>query len=107
MQRQDWRSAALQALAAVRRLNAATQAAAAAEEAYRLSRLGYDDGRTPFIEILCAGTDRKRRSGSLKQPAPAGCRDRTDNEFAIRWCKEIYAGATALVSPGRILIAGR
>lgn len=50
----DWRAASLQALAAIRQLNATTQAETAASEAYRLARLGYDAGRTPLIEVLIA-----------------------------------------------------
>ncbi len=50
----DWRSASSQALAADRRLNAAAQAEAAANEAYRLGRIGYDAGRTPLVELLTA-----------------------------------------------------
>jgi cobalt-zinc-cadmium efflux system outer membrane protein len=49
-----YRSAAAQAVAANARLRAATQAEAAAEEASRLARVGYDAGRTPLIELLLA-----------------------------------------------------
>ncbi|HYM19359.1 MAG TPA: TolC family protein [Micropepsaceae bacterium] len=49
-----YRSAAAQALAANARLAAGTQAELAAEEAYRLARVGYDAGRTPLIELLLA-----------------------------------------------------
>jgi cobalt-zinc-cadmium efflux system outer membrane protein len=50
----DWRSASSQALAADRRLSATTTAEAAANEAYRLARIGYDVGRTPLAELLTA-----------------------------------------------------
>lgn len=50
----DWRVASSQALAADRRVVAATLAESAAEEAYRLSRIGYDAGRTPLLELLTA-----------------------------------------------------
>ena len=49
-----YRSAAAQATAADARLAASAQAEAAAEEAYRLARIGYDAGRTPLIELLTA-----------------------------------------------------
>lgn len=50
----DWRAASSQALAADRRLTAANGAEAAAGEAYRLARIGYDAGRTPLVELLTA-----------------------------------------------------
>jgi cobalt-zinc-cadmium efflux system outer membrane protein len=50
----DWRAAASQAFAADRRLNATDQAEAAASEAYRLARIGYDAGRAPLVELLSA-----------------------------------------------------
>jgi len=50
----DWRAASSQALAADRRVGAATQAETAANEAYRLARIGYDAGRTPLVELLTA-----------------------------------------------------
>jgi cobalt-zinc-cadmium efflux system outer membrane protein len=50
----DWRSASSQALAADRRVTAANGAEAAAGEAYRLARVGYDAGRTPLVELLTA-----------------------------------------------------
>jgi len=50
----DWRAASSQALAADRRLGAAGQAETAANEAYRLARIGYDAGRTPLVELLTA-----------------------------------------------------
>ena len=50
----DWRVASSQALAADRRLTATAEAEAAANEAYRLGRIGYDAGRTPLVELLAA-----------------------------------------------------
>jgi cobalt-zinc-cadmium efflux system outer membrane protein len=50
----DWRVASSQALAADRRLSATAEAEAAANEAYRLGRIGYDAGRTPLVELLTA-----------------------------------------------------
>ena len=50
----DWRVASSQALAADRRLRATAEAEAAANEAYRLGRIGYDAGRTPLVELLAA-----------------------------------------------------
>jgi len=50
----DWRAASSQALAADRRLGAAAEAETAADEAYRLARVGYDAGRTPLVELLAA-----------------------------------------------------
>jgi cobalt-zinc-cadmium efflux system outer membrane protein len=50
----EWRGASAQALAADRRLIAAAEAEAAANEAYRLGRIGYDAGRTPLVELLAA-----------------------------------------------------
>ena len=50
----DWRAAASQAAAADRRLSASREAQTAAEEAYRLARIGYDSGRTPLVELLAA-----------------------------------------------------
>jgi cobalt-zinc-cadmium efflux system outer membrane protein len=50
----DWRSASSQALAADRRVAAAAAAEAAANETYRLARVGYDAGRTPLVELLTA-----------------------------------------------------
>ena len=47
----DWRSATEQAAAAGRRLRATADAEAAANEAYRLARVGYDAGRTPLLEL--------------------------------------------------------
>jgi cobalt-zinc-cadmium efflux system outer membrane protein len=49
-----WLSAVTQANAAQSRLAAAGQAAMAADQAYRLTRTGYDAGRTPLIEVLTA-----------------------------------------------------
>jgi outer membrane protein, heavy metal efflux system len=49
-----WTSAVTQANAAGLRLSAARQAVSAADSAYRLSRTGYDAGRTPLIEVLTA-----------------------------------------------------
>jgi cobalt-zinc-cadmium efflux system outer membrane protein len=46
--------ASSQALAADRRLSATAEAEAAANEAYRLGRIGYDAGRTPLVELLAA-----------------------------------------------------
>ena len=47
-----YRSATAQATAADARLAASAQSEAAADEAYRLARIGYDAGRTPLIELL-------------------------------------------------------
>ena len=49
-----YRSAASQAMAAETRVAASVQAETAADEAYRLARVGYDAGRTPLIELLTA-----------------------------------------------------
>jgi cobalt-zinc-cadmium efflux system outer membrane protein len=46
------RSASAQVQAAERRLLAARQGEAAATEAYRLGRVGYDAGKTPLVELL-------------------------------------------------------
>ncbi|HXJ00533.1 MAG TPA: TolC family protein [Micropepsaceae bacterium] len=61
----DFRAAVVQAIAAERRLNAADGAEQAANEAYRLARIGYDAGRTPLVELLAARrglTDAQLRS---------------------------------------------
>ncbi len=50
----DWRAASSQAFAADRRLGATAEAESAANEAYRLARIGYDAGRTPLVELLTA-----------------------------------------------------
>lgn len=50
----DWRGAAAQAFAADRRLRATADAETAANEAYRLARIGYDAGRSPLAELLTA-----------------------------------------------------
>ena len=42
----------MQVLASVPRLLAAEQGEAAAIEAYRLGRVGYDAGKTPLVELL-------------------------------------------------------
>jgi cobalt-zinc-cadmium efflux system outer membrane protein len=49
-----WRAAVVQANAAESRRAAAGKATMAAEETYRLTRTGYDAGRTPLIELLTA-----------------------------------------------------
>jgi cobalt-zinc-cadmium efflux system outer membrane protein len=49
-----WRADVAQVNAAEIRRGAAEKAAAAAEETYRLTRTGYDAGRTPLIELLTA-----------------------------------------------------
>jgi cobalt-zinc-cadmium efflux system outer membrane protein len=49
-----WRAAVAQANAAETRRAAAGKAAMAAEETYRLTRTGYEAGRTPLIELLTA-----------------------------------------------------
>ncbi len=49
-----WTSALPEVRAAESRLAASRQAETAAETAYRLSRTGYDAGRTPLIEVLTA-----------------------------------------------------
>jgi len=48
----NWRAAFAQARATVLRLKASDESEAAAREAYRLGRIGYDAGRTPLIELL-------------------------------------------------------
>jgi outer membrane protein, heavy metal efflux system len=48
----NWRAATSQARAAANRLQASEETEATAREAYRLSRIGYDAGRTPLIELL-------------------------------------------------------
>src|SRR6266702_18432 len=48
----NWRAAFAQARAADWRLKASNESEAAAREAYRLGRIGYDAGRTPLIELL-------------------------------------------------------
>src|SRR5882724_6329063 len=48
----SWRAAFAQARAANWRLKASSESEAAAREAYRLGRIGYDAGRTPLIELL-------------------------------------------------------
>ncbi|WP_255409022.1 TolC family protein [Caulobacter vibrioides] len=50
----DWRSARVQADAAVSRVSASQQSEAAADEAYRLARVGYESGKTPLVEVLNA-----------------------------------------------------
>ncbi len=50
----DWRSARAQADAAVSRVSASQQSEAAAGEAYRLARVGYEFGKTPLVEVLNA-----------------------------------------------------
>ncbi|MCK5910343.1 MAG: TolC family protein, partial [Caulobacter sp.] len=50
----DWRSARIQTDAAVSRVAASQQSEAAAEEAYRLARVGYESGKTPLVEVLNA-----------------------------------------------------
>uniref|UniRef100_UPI0025DB3375 TolC family protein n=1 Tax=uncultured Caulobacter sp. TaxID=158749 RepID=UPI0025DB3375 len=50
----DWRSARIQADAAVSRVTASQQSEAAADEAYRLARVGYESGKTPLVEVLNA-----------------------------------------------------
>jgi cobalt-zinc-cadmium efflux system outer membrane protein len=65
----DWRAAAVQALAANRQVTAAAQAEQAANEAYRLARIGFDAGRTPLIEVLTArqgATESQLRSVEAK-----------------------------------------
>jgi cobalt-zinc-cadmium efflux system outer membrane protein len=53
----DRRAAAAQAAAADQTLEASRQAEAAAAEAYRLARIGYDAGRLPLSELLAARRD--------------------------------------------------
>lgn len=50
----DWRSARVQTDAAVSRVSASQQSEAAADEAYRLARVGYESGKTPLMEVLNA-----------------------------------------------------
>ncbi|HEX4636087.1 MAG TPA: TolC family protein [Rhizomicrobium sp.] len=49
-----WRAAILQANASVSRLSAAWSAAAAAQEAYDLTRIGYQSGKTSLLDLLNA-----------------------------------------------------
>ncbi|KRA67176.1 transporter [Caulobacter sp. Root656] len=53
----DRRAASAQAAAADQTLEASRQAEAAAAEAYRLARIGYDAGRLPLSELLAARRD--------------------------------------------------
>jgi len=53
----DRRAAAAQAAAADQTLDASRQSVAAAAEAYRLARIGYDAGRLPLSELLAARRD--------------------------------------------------
>jgi cobalt-zinc-cadmium efflux system outer membrane protein len=48
----NWRAAVFQAHAADKRLAASEETETTALEAYHLSRIGYDAGRTPLIELL-------------------------------------------------------
>lgn len=48
----SWRAALAQARAADLLLQAANESEAAAREAYRLGRIGYEAGRTPLLELL-------------------------------------------------------
>jgi cobalt-zinc-cadmium efflux system outer membrane protein len=48
----DWRAASAQARAGQARLKAALEAETVAADSYRLTRIGYDAGRTPLIELL-------------------------------------------------------
>jgi cobalt-zinc-cadmium efflux system outer membrane protein len=48
----DWQSAVLQSKAVANRLTASDETESAAREAYRLSRIGYDAGKNPLIELL-------------------------------------------------------
>ena len=49
-----WRAASAQAAAGETRVEAATQAAAAAREGYRLTRIGYDSGKSSLMELSAA-----------------------------------------------------
>ena len=53
----DRRAATAQVAAAGQTLEASRQAEAAASEAYRLARIGYDAGRLPLSEVLAARRD--------------------------------------------------
>ena len=50
----DWRAAHVQTAAMETRVSASRESEAAAAEAYRLGRVGYESGRTPLIEVLNA-----------------------------------------------------
>ena len=64
-----YRAAQAQALAANARVAASAQAQSAADEAYRLARIGYDAGRTPLVELLLA-----RRNVTTAQSAALDAR---------------------------------
>ena len=49
-----WRAAAAQTSAGEVRLNAAVEGEAATREAYRLTRIGYEAGRTSLLELSAA-----------------------------------------------------
>jgi cobalt-zinc-cadmium efflux system outer membrane protein len=50
----DWRSGQARAAAATATLRAAMEGASAADEAYRLARIGFEAGKTPLVELLAA-----------------------------------------------------
>lgn len=50
----DWRSGQARASAAAATLRAATEGVSAADEAYRLARIGFEAGKTPLVEVLAA-----------------------------------------------------
>lgn len=75
----DWRSGLVRLAAAQTGLRAAEDGAQASEEAYRLSRIGYDAGRTPLVEVLAA----RRAVIEAKTRALAATTQRVQAEAAL------------------------